>query len=1294
MFFNPFDNSEKGSGSGVAGKGIDSINFKSSSLGDEPGMTGATDTYVINYTDGTSTEYIIKNGEQGIQGVQGLQGPQGIQGKQGIQGPQGEKGDTGEQGLQGPQGEQGIQGEKGDIGATGLQGEKGDSGKDGVSIVSAAVDNTGNLILTLSDGQNINAGYVKGTDGTSINILGDLPSTDNLPSTGQEKGDTYLISGELWVYTGSTDAGSVNGFIDAGNIQGPQGRGIISSVITNGNLILTYSDNISVNVGPVVGKNGTNGKNGNDGIDGQEILLQVSDGYIQWKYKEEIAWSNLISLSQLKGEKGDKGNKGDKGDQGPQGIQGEQGIQGPQGTTGATGLKGDKGDKGNKGDKGETGIGIKSVAFTKSNKGSVAGIEGATDTYTITMTDSKTYTFNVYNGTDASITVDNALSTTSMNPVQNKVITATLNNKVSLASVGKSNGVASLDGNVKIPAKQIPYATSTTTGGIKVGDNLTIKDGVLSANVNNAYGKIAIGIQGEPTLLADEPSDILTFVGSGGTAITTDATNNFIQISSPQYSKVTSITDGLMSAKDKEKLDGIEENANHIIVDSELSLTSKNPVQNKIITEALVGKKTDEGGEIFNSYNGETANKAPAIKAHAEGYTTVASGKYSHSEGIKTKALGNGSHAEGQLTEASVNNAHAEGVGTKVSGTNGHAEGSYTIVAGADAHAEGFETNAEGSASHAEGTYTDAKGADSHAEGTGTIATSRAQHAQGRFNVEDTEEKFAFIIGNGSAKENRSNAFAIDWEGNIFCEGDKISLNAQIDANMKKLAGIENGANKTTIDTALSATSTNPVQNKVINTAIERTFQMRGPRVVDSTDWNTITEAGCYKVQISKWGNAETLHSPNGYISDLYSYGLLFVIKGYNDTTELRTSQVYIPHSLAPQIVTRMHNSSNYANGWKAWSSPVCTPASHSHSYLPLSGGTMTGSINSTKDDFLVSNANGYKVFFRNDGSKMWMLVSDKGGATWNDYRPFALQLSTGTLDISGNAKTATKLQTARTINGVPFDGSANINVPIQRCLCYDNSASWNSTPWHKVASASLNLANEDKNLVLLVSHGWGSLHTGVLKLHVRSTASNLFESGYLRWIVADDSVMKENFVAVYTNDTKNGRITVELWMRLSTQYDGYTFVKLAGHRRHDLTDDWTLYNSSSGVASHTSGTGTITSTLATIQNPVNDTLDTGWKNLINDSTGNVRYRKVGKAVEVNGQYKPLDNGGGFTIGTLPVGYRPTGFKAVATLPNPTASAFFQMSVATNGTLSISGNSASTFTKSLTYDLHLMYFVD
>ena len=43
----------------------------------------------------------------------------------------------------------------------------------------------------------------------------------------------------------------------------------------------------------------------------------------------------------------------------------------------------------------------------------------------------------------------------------------------------------------------------------------------------------------------------------------------------------------LMSSEDKDKLDGIEPGANNIIIDSQLDINSTNPVQNKVITEAL-----------------------------------------------------------------------------------------------------------------------------------------------------------------------------------------------------------------------------------------------------------------------------------------------------------------------------------------------------------------------------------------------------------------------------------------------------------------------------------------------------------------------------------------------------------------------------------------------------------------------------------------------------------------------------------------------------------------------------------
>ena len=51
-------------------------------------------------------------------------------------------------------------------------------------------------------------------------------------------------------------------------------------------------------------------------IKGDSVVLQVSNGYIQWKYSNETVWKNLISLSDLVGSKGDAGPQGEQGTDG------------------------------------------------------------------------------------------------------------------------------------------------------------------------------------------------------------------------------------------------------------------------------------------------------------------------------------------------------------------------------------------------------------------------------------------------------------------------------------------------------------------------------------------------------------------------------------------------------------------------------------------------------------------------------------------------------------------------------------------------------------------------------------------------------------------------------------------------------------------------------------------------------------------------------------------------------------------------------------------------------------------
>ena len=172
--------------------------------------------------------------------------------------------------------------------------------------------------------------------------------------------------------------------------------------------------------------------------------------------------------------------------------------------------------------------------------------------------------------------------------------------------------------------------------------------------------------------------------------------------------------------------------------------------------------------------------KSPGWKGTASGaekfnsYLNVASGAASHAEGLKTTASGSTSHAEGLFTIASAQSSHAEG--------------QYTAASGFASHAEGLETTASGYYSHAEGSFTEARGIYSHAEGLATLAHSDYQHVQGRYNIEDTEVKYAHIVGNGTTALAHSNAHTLDWHGNAWFAGDVyVGGTGQDDANAQKV---------------------------------------------------------------------------------------------------------------------------------------------------------------------------------------------------------------------------------------------------------------------------------------------------------------------------------------------------------------------------------------------------------------------------------------------------------------------------------------------------------------------------
>ena len=111
-----------------------------------------------------------------------------------------------------------------------------------------------------------------------------------------------------------------------------------------------------------------------------------------------------------------------------------------------------------------------------------------------------------------------------------------------------------------------------------------------------------------------------------------------------------------------------------------------------------------------------------------------------------------------------------ESLKTTASGNYSHAEGRSTTASGISSHAEGNITTASGNYSHAEGDSTTASGEYSHAEGYGTTAIGISSHVEGKYNIADTVNKYAHIIGNGTTETKRHNCFMVGWDGAIYVQ--------------------------------------------------------------------------------------------------------------------------------------------------------------------------------------------------------------------------------------------------------------------------------------------------------------------------------------------------------------------------------------------------------------------------------------------------------------------------------------------------------------------------------------------
>lgn len=355
-----------------------------------------------------------------------------------------------------------------------------------------------------------------------------------------------------------------------------------------------------------------------------------SAGILTWTNKAGLDNPSPITIKGIKGDPGEKGDKGDRGEQGAQGIQGPRGIQGEQGERGVQGAQGPAGNAAT--------ITIGSVTTSAPGTSAQVTNRGTSSAAVLDFVLPKGK-----DGADGGVTVDDALSSTSTNPVQNNVIYNALLNKV---GTDIFSGFALLGG-----ATQIKWREGTQFIG---SINAANYSGTARAATHDGDGNVIVDTYAKKT-------DISGMVKSVNNIKPDSNGNVTITVSGGGGSNIT--------------------------VDAELSDTSKNPVQNKVVKAALDKRALLDESNVFTNQNlfiyGVTLQTGTAggsaIKWYSKDMSTmVASLSDTNYTGTAAKATSDS--AGNVITATYAKKADVSGVVKSVNGTKPDSNGNVTIA--------------------------------------------------------------------------------------------------------------------------------------------------------------------------------------------------------------------------------------------------------------------------------------------------------------------------------------------------------------------------------------------------------------------------------------------------------------------------------------------------------------------------------------------------------------------------------------------------------------------------------------
>lgn len=274
--------------------------------------------------------------------------------------------------------------------------------------------------------------------------------------------------------------------------------------------------------------------------------------------------------------------------------------------------------------------------------------------------------------------------------------------------------------------------------------------------------------------------------------------------------------------------------------------------------------------------------------------------------------------------------------------------------------------------------------------------------------------------------------------------------------------------------------------------------------------------------------------------------------------------------------------------------------------YVNVSGDTMTGSLTVpglrfTNGTAIWFDQYGNVTFGSTSSSNWWYIGSSSNSPS------IAVNFGTGNVGIgktasttyklevngdvhansftgslNGNASTASKWQTARTVtmNGFSdcsfsIDGSANVSFdhkPYNFHLYVDNK---NNYPWHRIAKIGpITAFYQDKEVTLLLSQGYDGGKWGIIRITLRTNSTGTVSTAHVEWLNRRAFSRTDVKIGLYN---ASGETYADVFLKANGSYSSVTGLVLTQGGRGTLGRTWTLVNSSE--VGNTTTTDKLTST-------------------------------------------------------------------------------------------------------------------